>query len=205
MMSIFQPIIDGILMPIINALMDVLEPVVKTITNYVFKPFFEPLAWFVSSIVYVFKPILTFIGKILDFLVTIIYFVFSIIDVVVFLPLKFLEIIGLIKPADPKSVLKGISQLSSIMSDTNNGFRQSSANVNVVINKNNFSTLVSGMVIGSILLLVYFGSSISLGSFGSFGSFGSLGNFGSVGSVSKFGSLGSTGSIGSFGSLSKVF
>jgi hypothetical protein len=120
---------------------------------------FAPLGYVLMGLVYIFKPIFTFIGRLLDFFVTILFFVFSIIDMLVTFPLKFLQVLGLIKAPDPSAALKGLSQLTSVVSDTNNGFRQSATNVNVVINRNNFSLLMSGLAIGGVLILLYMSSS----------------------------------------------
>jgi hypothetical protein len=152
-MSVFNAIIEGILSPVISALQAVVQVIVDFVSENVLKPMFAPLGYVLVGIVYVFKPIFAFIGKILDFFVTIIYFIFSILDMLVTLPLKLLEVFGLIKPAESSAALKGLSQLTSVGSDLNNGFRESSHNVKVVINKNNFSLLVSGLAIGTILLL----------------------------------------------------
>ena len=169
-MSVFNAIIEGVLSPIISALQAVVGVIVDFVAQNVLKPMFAPLGYVLAGIVYVFKPIFAFIGKLLDFLVTLIYFIFSIFDMIVTLPLKILEVLGLIKAAESSAALKGLSQLTSVVSDLNNGFRESSHNVNVVINKNNFSLLASGLAIGTILLLgvTYFDkfSFITKGMFG---------------------------------------
>jgi hypothetical protein len=169
-MSVFNAIIEGILSPVIAALQAVVQIIVDFVAENVLKPMFAPLGYFLAGIVYVFKPIFAFVGKILDFIVTLIYFIFTIFDMIVTLPLKILEVLGIIKPADQNSALKGLSQLTSVVSDLNNGFRESSSNVNVVINKNNFSLLSSGLVIAIILLMgsIYFDkfSFITRGMFG---------------------------------------
>jgi len=154
-MSIFSAIIEGVLSPIIAALEAVVQIIVDFVADNIIKPMFAPLGHFLAGLCYVFKPIFAFIGKILDFIVTVIYFVFSLVDMVVTLPLKIFQVVGLINPPKDGAPLKGLSQLTSVISDTNNGFRESSANVNVVINKNNFSLLMSGLVIGAIILILY--------------------------------------------------
>jgi len=152
-MSVFNAIIEGILSPVISALQAVVQVIVDFVAENVLKPMFAPLGYVLVGIVYVFKPIFAFIGKILDFFVTIIYFIFSILDMIITLPIKIFEVLGIVRAANANVSLKGLSQLTSVVSDINNGFRQSSANVNIVINKNNFSLLASGLAIGTILLL----------------------------------------------------
>jgi hypothetical protein len=152
-MSVFSAIIEGVLSPIIAALQALVEIVVDYIAKNILKPMFAPVGHVLAAMCYVFKPIFAFIGMVLDFNVTLMFFIFSILDMIITLPIKIFEVLGIVRAANANVSLKGLSQLTSVVSDINNGFRQSSANVNIVINKNNFSLLASGLAIGTIILL----------------------------------------------------
>jgi hypothetical protein len=156
-MSIFNPIIEGILTPIINALTAVVQIIVDFVSQNVIKPIVGNIIGYpLVAVVYIAKPFLIAIGKVLDFFVTVIYFVFSIFDMLLTLPLKFLQVLGIINAPKSDAALKGLSQLTSVISDINNGSRESSANVTMVINKNNFSILATAIVFAAVLLIYFF-------------------------------------------------
>ena len=155
-MSLFNGIIEGVLSPIIDAIERVVDIIVNFVAQNIIKPIVGNIIGYpLLGIVYIFKPIFIFIGKILDFLVTVIYFVFSIFDMVLSLPMKFLQIMGIINPPKDNVALKAISQLTSVVSDINNGSRESAQNVTLVINRQNFSLLATSLVFAA-LLLIYF-------------------------------------------------
>jgi hypothetical protein len=155
-MSMFNGIIEGILSPIMSAMEAVVDIVVNFIAENVVKPIVGNIIGYpLLGLVYIFKPIFIFVGKILDFVVTIIYFVFSIFDMVLSLPMKFLQIMGIINPPKDNAALKSISQLTSVISDINNGSRESAQNVSLVINRQNFSLLAASLVFAAVLLLYY--------------------------------------------------
>jgi len=156
-------IIRGVLSPVIAVLRKLARIIVNFIGEKVLKPIFRPIGHALAILVWPLKPLFSFIGKILDFIVSIVKFLANIVDMLVTLPFRILGGMGLMTfpdPPDPRypgiNDLPGVMKVGNIVGGINKNFTDSATNVHRVVNRNNFITFLTIIILAIIFITLYY-------------------------------------------------
>ena len=156
-------IIRGVLSPVIAVLRKLARIIVNFIGEKVLKPIFRPIGHALAILVWPLKPLFSFIGKILDFIVSIVKFIANILDMLVTLPFRIFGGMGFMDfpdPPDPRypgiNDLPGVMKVGNIVGGINKNFTDSATNVHRVVNRNNFITFLTIIILAIIFITLYY-------------------------------------------------